>query len=190
VTKWNTVPEFSRFIHLADLGRKDLKLTLSATSSEREALASRLEITEISALESKLRVYRIEDGVFEVRGSLEAEIVFIAEHAADAMDFTVNEALHEVFATEAGWASLLEASSDGDVNAEPLTGDSLDLGEVVAQNLSLALDPLLLELGSLETDAVTYTAGGSGGDEAPAHPFAGLAALRRPENQNDDSSDA
>lgn len=188
MTERDSAPEFSRLVHLADIGRKDLQLTLTATSLEREALARRFEITEISALDSKLKIYRLLDGVFEVDGSVEAEIIFISEHAEDAMDFTVNEHIQELFATEIGWDSLLEAAIDGEVDAELVNGDSIDLGEVVAQNLSLALDPMLLELGSLEADAVTYSAGGRGGEEAPDHPFAGLADLRRSENQNDDSS--
>lgn len=182
--------EFKRLVWLKDLGQKDLDLTLTASPSERVALARRFQITEITVLESTLKVRRLSAGVFEASGSIEAEIVFIGEQASEAMDFTVSETMGEVFATESGWERLRETSIDDEVDAELVTGDSFDLGEVIAQNLSLALDPLLLEMGTLEADAIKYTAGGEGANDPPDHPFAGLAALRRPGNQNDEPFNA
>jgi hypothetical protein len=182
--------EFSRTVRLEELGRNDLDRTLTASPSERDALARRFRITEISALEATLKIRRLSDGVFEAFGSLEADIVFMGEEADEAMDFTVNEAIEEVFVTPAGLESLRETSIDDEVDAELVTRDLIDLGEVVAQNLSLALDPVLLEIGTLEAGAVTYSAGVGSDDDPPEHPFAGLAVLRRPGNQNDDSSKA
>lgn len=190
MTEQTNLGEFSRLVWLEDLGRKDLDQTLTATPSEREALARRFQINEISTLESTLRIRRLSAGVFEVSGSMEAEISFIGAGADEAMDFTVSEAIEEIFATEEGWESLRERSIDGDVDAELVTGDSVDLGEILAQNLSLALDPVLLELGTLEDDAVTYSAGGGGDNEPPDHPFAGLAALRVSGNRDDEPSNA
>ena len=181
--------EFRRLVRLEDLGRKDLDLTLTATAIECVALARRFQITEISTLESKIKIRRLDTaGVFEATGTVEAEIIFIADDVDEAMDFTVNEVVEEIFATEAGWERLKEQSIDGDVDAEVIVEDFIDIGEVVAQNLSLALDPVLLEAGSLEVGAATYSADGGAEDSSPDHPFAALTALRRARNQTDDSS--
>lgn len=180
-------PEFSRLVRLDDVRKGTVAVTVTASVAERDALAQRLQVTEITALEADLKVSRLSDGVFEVTGRFEAEITFIGEHADEALDFTVSEAVEEIFATETGWKQLEEKSLDDDVDAELLTVEQIDLGEVVAQNLSLALDPALLESGALEEGAVTYTAGGNG-DSVSDNPFAALAALRARGNQGGDSS--
>jgi hypothetical protein len=188
VTESPSAGEFCRFVGLDDLGRKDLSLGLTASAVERDALARRFLIADIPSLEAKLKIRWKAMGVFEVSGTLEADIVFMAPDAENAMDFTVNESIEEVFATEAGWESLRESAVDGEVDAELITGDRIDVGEVVAQNLSLALDPVLLEIGSLDEGAVTYTAKGGDVEVPPDHPFAGLVRLRRDGEQHDDSS--
>jgi uncharacterized metal-binding protein YceD (DUF177 family) len=182
--------EFRRLIRLDELGRKDVERTLNASAEECGALARRFEVAEILTLEAFVRVQRTAAGVFTVTGTLEADIVFIGEETDEAMDFTVNEPVEEVFVTEQGWESLREASVDGEVDAELLSDEMIDLGEAVAQNLSLALDPLLLEAGALEAGAVTYTAGGEDEDDKPEHPFARLAVLRGPDEPADGSADA
>lgn len=182
--------EFRRLVRLDELGRKDVERTLNASAEERDALARRFEIAEIATLEASVRIQRTAAGVFTVTGTFEADIVFIGEEADEAMDFTVNEPIEEVFVTEQGWESLRESSVDGEVDAELLSDEIIDLGEAVAQNLSLALDPLLLEAGTLEAGAVTYTAGGEDEDGKPEHPFARLAVLRGPDEPTDGSPDA
>jgi hypothetical protein len=184
VTGSSTVGEFCRFVGLDDLGQKDLSIGMTASAGERDALARRFLITEIFSLEAKLKISRKAVGVFELVGTFEADIVLMAE---DAMDFTVSESIEEVFATEAGWENLRESSIEGEVDAELIKGDRIDVGEVVAQNLSLALDPVLLKIGSLDEGAVTYTAKGGDVELPPDHPFAGLVALRKNREQRDDS---
>lgn len=181
-------PEFSRPVRLEDIARADMDLDLTASAPECEALARRFEVAEVTALEAKVTLRRIAAGVFTASGTLESEIVFIGEHAEEAQDFSVSEVIDEVFATEIGWKSLSESSLDGEIDAELLTADHIDIGEVVAQNLSLALEPALLESVSLDDGAVTYSAGSEDGDSTSNHPFAALAALRDRERGGGDSS--
>lgn len=180
-------PEFSRIVRLDDVKNEPVKVTARASAAERDALARRLEVTEISALETEIWVRRLSSGVYEAKGRFEAEVTFIGEHAEEALDFTVNETIEEVFATETGWTRLQEAALEDEIDAELLTVERIDVGETVAQNLSLALDPALLETGALEDGAVTYSSGGED-ESAPDNPFAALAALRARETHGGDSS--
>ncbi len=181
-------PEFSRLVRLEEIGRADMNIALTASAPEREALSRRFDLTEIPALEAKVTLRRLSPGVFSATGWLEADVVFVGEHAEDASDFSVNEVIEEVFATEAGWQGLSESSLDGEVDAELLTADHIDIGEVVAQNLSLALEPALLESGTLDDGAVTWSSGAEESDSASDHPFAALARLREGGNTGGDTS--
>ena len=188
MTKDSHTPEFSRLVRLDDIRKAIVASTVTTSAVERDALAQRLQVTEITTLEAAVKVLRLSSGVFQVAGRFEAEITFIGEQADEALDFTVSEVFEEVFATQAGWDRLKETSLDDEVDAELLTVDQIDIGEVVAQSLSLALDPALLESGALEEGAVTYTAGGEDDDSTPDNPFAALSALRARGNQGGDSS--
>ena len=70
---------------------------------------------------------------------------------------------------------------------EPFEGTILDIGEIVAQSLSVALDPFPrsdAEEGNGDSETV-YSFGededapDGDADPAPEHPFAGLAALKQ-----------
>ena len=188
MTEVSQSPEFSRLVRLDEVRKARLTINATASATERDALALRLEVAEISALEADVAVSRLSEGVYEAVGRFVAEITFIGEQADEALDFTVSETFEEIFATEIGWNHLKEKSLDGEVDAELLSGDQIDVGEIVAQNLSLALDPALLESGALEEGAVTYSAGDDDGDSTSDNPFAALANLRARGNQGGDSS--
>jgi hypothetical protein len=63
---------------------------------------------------------------------------------------------------------------------EPLTGNLLDVGEIVAEQLSLAADPYPRKQGAKLEDVLPKPRrdGRHGRQEQRRHPFAGLAALR------------
>ena len=180
-------PEFRRLIRLDDVGRRDVDVTVVAAPPEREALARRFGITEISALEAGLKIRRVSSGVYNVSGAIEAEIIYIGVEAAEAMEFSLNEQFDEIFATPEGWRTLEENAIDGEVDAELVTEDFIDMGEIVAQNLSLALDPVLLEAGAFDDGAITYSSEAGEGD-VPEHPFSALETLRGCRAPSDESS--
>ena len=181
------VSEFRRLIRLDDVGRRDVDVTVVAAPPEREALARRFGITEISALEAGLKIRRVSSGVYNVSGAIEAEIIYIGVEAAEAMEFSLNEQFDEIFATPEGWRTLEENAIDGEVDAELVTEDFIDMGEIVAQNLSLALDPVLLEAGAFDDGAITYSSEAGEGD-VPEHPFSALEILRGRRAPSDESS--
>jgi hypothetical protein len=179
--------EFRRLIRLDEVSRRDVDVTVVAAPPEREALARRFGITEILALEASLKIHRVSSGVYNVSGAIEAEIIYIGVDAAEAMGFSLNEQFGEIFATPDGWRTLEENAIDDEVDAELVTEDFIDMGEIVAQNLSLALDPVLLEAGAFDDGAITYSSGGGKGD-VPEHSFSALEILRGRRAPSDESS--
>jgi uncharacterized metal-binding protein YceD (DUF177 family) len=77
--------------------------------------------------------------------------------------------------------ALLSAQADA---PEPLSGNMLDVGEIVAEQLSLAADPYPRRPGAKLEDVMPKPRKGekaemeAGKGEQRRHPFAGLAALR------------
>ena len=179
-------PEFRRLIRLDEVGRRDADVAVFAESSERKALARRFGITEILALEAGLKVRRVSSGVYNVSGVVEAQIIYIGVDATKAMEFSLSEQFEEVLATPEGWRILEENAIDGEVDAELLTEEFIDMGEIVAQNLSLALDPVLLEVGAFGDGAITYSSR-AGESDVPEHPFSVLETLRGHRGPSDES---
>ncbi len=171
-------PEFSRRVPLAEIDRAPRPRRIAATPAECAALARRFGIEALSGLRAEARLAETAPGVVLAEGIVEAEVSVVGDPAEDPVDFTVSEGFEEVFATPRGWKALAAAAPDGEVDAEPVSGGAIDLGEVAAQVLSLALDPVLLEAAAFDDGVPAFSAGG-GADEAAGGPFAALAALRR-----------
>ncbi len=73
--------------------------------------------------------------------------------------------------------ALLNAQGDA---PEPLTGNMLDVGEIVAEQLSLTADPYPRRPGIKLEDVLPKPTAAPAGSapEQRRHPFAGLAALK------------
>ena len=97
-------------------------------------------------------------------GELLNDIELLPEYLADERDPESGEA-------------VLSAHAD---SPEPLSGNLLDVGEIVAEQLSLAADPYPRRPGAKLEDVLPRPRGGGrkGAPEQRRHPFAGLAALR------------
>jgi len=132
-------PEFSRRVELARVGALESTYPISAEAREREALARRFELLSLDRLEAEIRLKRVGGGMIRLTGRLSADVaqacVVSLEPVASALeqDFTVLYG-----ATELDKIVMVDLESDA---AEPFDGDAIDIGEAVAQQLALALDP-------------------------------------------------
>ena len=133
-----TEPEFSRLFELEDLGETPEKIVVTAKREECGLLATRFEQQSIARLTANLVLKWIEFGeVFSVSGSFEADVVQTCVISLEPISVTLNEDVNLVFASPRKGATetlLLE-------DAEPFEGEHIDLGELVAEELSLALEP-------------------------------------------------
>jgi uncharacterized metal-binding protein YceD (DUF177 family) len=132
-------PEFSRRVELARLGAHEAAHSISAESAEREALARRFDLLSLDRLGAEVRLQRIGGGLVRLSGRLSAEVVQACVVSLEP----VASALEEDFAmlygpTQPGKSVMVDLETDV---AEPFDGDAIDIGEAVAQQLALALDP-------------------------------------------------
>lgn len=159
-------PEFSRIVDLADLPDGGRTYDLSAGEDERKALAARFDLLSMSRLEARLRVVW-RGHALHVVGNLRAEVVQSCVVTLAPIDSRLEEPLELAFTRETPGETV------GLDDAEPLTGDVLDIGELVAEELSLALDPY-----PRSPDAESNRPESSGRDAPRESPFDVLAKLK------------
>ena len=100
----------------------------------------------------------------------------VTQELDDAFRIVFQKDLAEERDPESGEA-VLNAQADA---PEPLAGNMLDVGEIVAEQLSLAAEPYPRRPGVKLEDVLPKSKGGPrrGAPGQQRHPFAGLAALR------------
>jgi uncharacterized metal-binding protein YceD (DUF177 family) len=161
-------PEFSRIVDLARLPAHE---TIEASAEERAALARRLGLPRLDRLVAEVRLARLADEAVRLEARLEAEVVQECVVTLEPVPARLAEDFVIVYAAHVDEAAVVEVADDA-VDVEPLEGGSLDIGEAVAQQLALTLDPYPHAPGAALPDAALT------GDDAAPHPFAALARLK------------
>ena len=166
------------------MGPSGAALEITPSDSERAALAKRFGFLGLPVFSARVTVDRRVGGQVVVEGRLRGRIVQACVLTLDPVTQDLDDTFRIVFKAdmaddrdpESGEA-VLNAQADA---PEPLLGNMLDVGEIVAEQLSLAADPYPRRPGAKLEDVLPRPRGGSrkGPAEQRRHPFAGLAALR------------
>lgn len=128
-------PEFSRPHRLVPERRH---LVLEATAAERSGLAERFGILGIGGLRAELDLAPEAGGVFRAQGRLRAEVEQACVATLEPVEQVVDVPLDLRLLPEGTPASDDDPDSPDEIET---AGGSIDLGEVVAEQLALGLDP-------------------------------------------------
>lgn len=145
-------PEFSRIVKTEEMVSGKEKLVVEANEKERAALAERFELVSINSLRAELEVKTASNGEVTVRGPMSAEIVQNCVATLEPVPETVEDTVEVLFSPHVSEDDMpsnpddLENLSEEELMAlleqpEPLVDGKIDLGEVVAQFLAVAMDP-------------------------------------------------
>ncbi|HYJ31189.1 MAG TPA: DUF177 domain-containing protein [Allosphingosinicella sp.] len=168
-----STPEFSRTVRVDTLGEAPRTLSIEADERERAALAERFGYVAIAGLSADVALTRTGETV-TARGRLRAAL----EQSCVATGEPLGEALEESFAVEfrphpaAGADEEIEIS-ESELDVVFYDGATIDVGEAVAETLSLAVEPYPR---SHEAERALREAGVRSEEEARAEssPFAAL----------------
>ncbi len=167
-------PEFSRPVALGRIPAEGREDRLAASPEECAALARRFGILAIHGLDAVLRLAPERGGALAVSGRMTAEVVQECVVTLEPVTQSVAEEV-SLRVLPAGTEPSDDPDGPDEIAAE---GGVLDLGEAIAEQLSLALDPYPRAPGAAlapDADAPPPEAADA---LAPPGAFAALAALR------------
>ena len=133
------IPELHRPLRLGAVGPDGLYQRIEALEEERAALARRFGLLDLPALSAELTLTPGPGGTLRARGTLRAEVVQECVVTLEPVPARIEEALD--------WRILppgeepSDELDDGPEDIESEPDGSVDLGEALAQGLSLSLDP-------------------------------------------------
>ena len=175
-------PEFSRPFRLRDLPRDGATVELDAGVPERDALARRMGVVSLDRLTATLTLEPNKGGrQILVRGRFAADLTQSCVITLEPFAVVATESFVVRFDRNAAAAEPDDGFVDlvDDELAEPIVGETIDLGELVAQYLALAIDPYPRRPGAQFDQAGIGLVGGAKEDDRSEDrsPFATLASL-------------
>ena len=136
---------------------EEVKIVIKANSKERSELATRFNLQSINTLVATLCIINTKPGFFHVKGIIDSDLTMLDSEVSDIIDFRLNDLFDELFA-------LPEVVESGDgkdpknqFDFELIENNVIPLGEVVAQNFSLALEYLFLNSPSSTTQNIVFS---------------------------------
>lgn len=138
--------EFSRIVSPDRLGAPKLTEVLEASPAERAAVARRLDILAVDRLAAEVTVSNLGGRLFRVEGGWEAAVqqacVVTLEPVAARLEGRL-AATYETGrkAAENAVGGEITVDPEADDPADILPAEGIDLGELVVQELAVALDP-------------------------------------------------
>lgn len=166
--------EFSRIIALAEIDAEATTHDLRADAQERQALAARFSLLSLATLDAEARVERVGAARFDLTMRLRAEAEQACVVTGQAVPFhllsTITRPLSLVPVEAPREDELVETDLP-----DYLPEGTVDLGEIAAEELALALDPYPR---AKHADTVLAQYQPADNDDAEDNPFAALERLK------------
>lgn len=169
-------PEFSRRVQAIDAPRLGRDYVVTADDAERKKLAERFDLIDIDTLVGDYTIKSIGAGpLIRVEGRVRASVIQRCIVSLKPVPAEIDEMVVAEFGPDEADIDV-ELTLDDEDPPEAFDNGAVDLGELTAQHLSLALDPFPRSSDAeIEKDGL----GESVTIDAPNNPFAALAALKR-----------
>ncbi len=160
--------EFSRPLIIDRVPRGGSYEKLKADPKELLALAARLNVPALYNLSAELRATPWRGGGLRLEGTLVADLDQVSVVSLEAFRSTVTYPVDRYF-LPAG-----KLAGDEEVEADPIIGGEVDLGEIVAETLALELDPYPRRAGEAFAEHIEFEEQ----TQKPETPFAALLKLK------------
>lgn len=181
-------PEFSRPLAVESLENDGATLSVEANAEERARLAERFGLIGIDSLKAEVWVAPEPGGeLFRMDGAFTADVTQTCVVTLEALPAHVEDSFVRLYSTAADADDPVDEHLDLDAEdpPDPVEGGHIDVGEAIAEQLALSLDPFPRKPGISFTDYSPDPTGGSADSVAGAAesgaadgPFAALARLK------------
>ena len=134
-------PELSHPVNLTEVGRGDRNVSIIASEVECQKITTRLMIPAVNALKGDM-VLKFSKSEIHVSGQIRADLTRECVASLEPVSEIIDDTFSISFLRTNEEISAFEAldSLDPDM-PETLSGDSLDLGELLIQQLALMMSP-------------------------------------------------
>lgn len=141
-TETPITPELTRPVLLENIDAQGFETEIVATAEEREKLAERFSLLEIGDLRARTRLTWL-NGRRGLRlwAHLSAQVTQSCVVSLEPVEETVDDEVEIDFELVRDGATEREIVVTTAKEAEPLEGDTLDIGEVISEELALSLNP-------------------------------------------------
>jgi uncharacterized metal-binding protein YceD (DUF177 family) len=163
-------PEFSRLVPHTRLGSEQFRQRIEATPEEREKLLQRFGLVSLDRLAAEVELRRQSRDFILLEARFEAEFEQHCVVTLEPVRGVVSDHFSLIYGPAPEEEKEIVLASD-EPAFEPLIGDAIDIGEAVAQELSLAL-PTFPRHPDADAEELAL-------DEPLEGPFAVLAHLRK-----------
>ncbi|MDH5748677.1 MAG: DUF177 domain-containing protein [Rhodospirillales bacterium] len=177
------IPEFSRPVSPDTLTNQDNLFKIEASPEEKSALAKRFDLLSLEVLRATIHVFPPEEGpLIRLKGDYTAEVTQSCVVTLEPVKSRLEGTFERLYDLEVGEENF-PADEDiilgpGDeVSVDPLVGGILDLGEVVAEQLGLDLNPFP-RAEKATFDGFSTLSGSSLPPRLKDNPFAALEELK------------
>ena len=191
LTDQRAVPEFSRPVKVDAVDADGMALSLVANVAECAALAERLDLWSLSDLRAELSCRRTAEGLVRLNVQFSANVIQSCVVSLDLVTGQIVDRFSVLCEGDGATRSERGAGADvdgeffldpfGDDPLEPLADGKIDVGELVAQHLSLALNPYPRasgKEGKVDIAHPEYDSDSGGVKEERENPFSALAGCR------------
>jgi uncharacterized metal-binding protein YceD (DUF177 family) len=131
-------PEFSRLVQIAGVGVKPFRQRVEATPEECQRLSRRFGLLALDRLSAVVELRRRAGEVVLLEATFEAEFVQVCTVTLEPVPGSISDRFALLYGPMSEERHEIERGFDGPA-FEPLEGDTIDIGEAVAQELSLSL---------------------------------------------------
>jgi uncharacterized metal-binding protein YceD (DUF177 family) len=164
--------EFARPQRVDTIGDDARTVEIDADAEERAALAKRFDLIAIERLTGKFTIRRDAAGIV-AEGRVTAAVTQACSITGDPLPATVDEPVALRFVAEEDAGQDEVELGDSDIDVIPYDGGVIDLGEIAAETMALALDPF-----PRGPNAEAFLKDAGVLSEEQAGPFGVLAALK------------
>lgn len=134
--------EFSRAIEAERIAAAPSHFKFDANPAERAALADRFGLVSLDRFHASFSLRRLRKDLIRLKGHISASLVQACVVTLEPIPAEIAEDVELDFSeTEADPGEEIDLDAEAADGPEPLIGGMIDLGEVAAEQLGLAIDP-------------------------------------------------
>jgi uncharacterized metal-binding protein YceD (DUF177 family) len=177
-TKPPAAPAWSVPVAAAEIPEIGRRLDLVADETTRQAIGKTAGLAALLRLEAQFDLIRHGADGLHVSGRVAATVVQHCVVTLEPIESEVEEAVDLVFLPQPEPVAEAAGLADAAEPLEQLRNGAVDLGAIATEFLLLGLDPYPRKPGAVFEAPVAE-------DDPSTHPFAALAALKKPGNPNE-----